>query len=95
MPTDHSYLPFAITTAGMCVPTYLLILLVNRANGMGPLLGWLTSGMVSLLGNLSFVFTRITVTITLIFAKIKAILAPRSSEKSGSADLEAEGIRPR
>ncbi len=30
MPVDDSYLPYALTTVGICVPTYILILIVNN-----------------------------------------------------------------
>ena len=30
MPTTDSFLPFALTTVGICVPTYLLIVIVNN-----------------------------------------------------------------
>ncbi|EXJ81599.1 hypothetical protein A1O1_07663 [Capronia coronata CBS 617.96] len=34
MPPEDSYLPFAVTTVGICIPTYLLILVVNSREGL-------------------------------------------------------------
>ncbi|KAK5242292.1 hypothetical protein LTR40_012835, partial [Exophiala xenobiotica] len=30
MPTEHDYLPFALTMVGICLPTYVLIVIVNN-----------------------------------------------------------------
>jgi hypothetical protein len=38
MPVDDSYLPYALTTVGICVPTYLLILIVNNPDNVTALL---------------------------------------------------------
>ncbi|OAP54629.1 hypothetical protein AYL99_11077 [Fonsecaea erecta] len=32
MPPNDSYIPFAMTTVGICIPTYLLIVIVNNPN---------------------------------------------------------------
>lgn len=38
MPTDDSYLPFALTCVGICVPTYVLILIVNNPDNVRAML---------------------------------------------------------
>ncbi|OCT48370.1 Mg2+ transporter protein CorA-like/Zinc transport protein ZntB [Cladophialophora carrionii] len=49
MPPEDSFLPFALTTVGICVPTYLLILIVNNPETFR-----------KLLTNIGLFFTRIT-----------------------------------
>ncbi|KAI1626047.1 hypothetical protein EDD37DRAFT_656988 [Exophiala viscosa] len=39
MPTDDSYFPFALTCVGICIPTYLLILIVNNPDNVRAILG--------------------------------------------------------
>ncbi len=38
MPPEDGFLPFALTTVGICVPTYLLILIVNNPEAFRMLL---------------------------------------------------------
>ncbi|KIW93125.1 uncharacterized protein Z519_05730 [Cladophialophora bantiana CBS 173.52] len=49
MPPNDSFLPFAITTVGICIPTYLLIVIVNNPHGVK-----------TLLANIGLFFTRVT-----------------------------------
>lgn len=49
MPTDHNFLPFAATTIGICIPTYLLILLVNNPDNVR-----------NILSNFGLFFTKLT-----------------------------------
>lgn len=49
MPPEDGFLPFAVTTAGICLPTYLLILIVNNPEGVK-----------RILNNLGLFFTKIT-----------------------------------
>src|ERR1700761_1872180 len=51
MPPKDSFLPFALTTVGICVPTYVLILIVNNPEASRKLVanvGLLFTGLISL-----------------------------------------------
>jgi hypothetical protein len=48
MPPEDSFLPFALTTVGICVPTYLLILIVNNPEASR-----------NLLANIGLLFTKV------------------------------------
>ncbi|KAK4938404.1 hypothetical protein LTR10_021121 [Elasticomyces elasticus] len=49
MPTDHSYFPFAVTCIGICIPTYLLILVVNNPDNVR-----------AIVANAGILFTRVS-----------------------------------
>lgn len=48
MPVDDSYLPFALTTVGICLPTYLLILVFNYPDKVRTFLANISLFFVSL-----------------------------------------------